>query len=94
MFLVQSLLLVHCMCRRLFLNLITHNDIQNDTHTRARAHFIGFPCTSDRPVAEASTYIPFTTNINTPAGFKPTVPATELPQSLESAVTGTGDTNT
>jgi hypothetical protein len=86
LFLASPLLLNHCRCRGLLLHLIT----LNDTHK----HSVGLLWMSDQPVAETSTWqhTTLTTDIHAPAGFEPSIPASDWPQShaLDRAATGIG----
>ena len=63
------------------------------------SHSVGFLWTSDQPVAETSTWQKHNTRnrqISMPsAGFEPTIPASERPQThaLDRATTGIGNNN-
>jgi len=73
---VETLLPTHCRCRRQFLYLIAFNN----AHILGRTPLDGG---SDRPVAEASRCAKHNIHrrhIHAPAGFEPTIPASERPQ--------------
>jgi hypothetical protein len=86
---IWPLLPIHCRCRRLLLQLIT----LNDTHT----HTLGRTPLDEGPARRRDLYLK-THNIQTrqtsmpPAGFEPTIPASERPQThaLDRATTGIG----
>jgi hypothetical protein len=65
------------------------------SHSMTRTHSIGILSTSDRPVAETSTWQHTALTRETPvppAGFEPEIPASERPQThaLDLAATGIG----
>jgi hypothetical protein len=77
-FLVLPVLPTHCRCRGLLLYLIT----LNNTHIHMHIHLVGLLLTTERPVAETSTW-QYTTcirKIHDLGGFESEIPGRERPQ--------------